>query len=92
MPIRQLTWLDGWILGWLRTDAQRSQGLLAARYQKLLAGFGRQERQRICDSLAYLETKGLIVVGRTPEGQPAYLLLTPAGSQYVSQIPGRFNR
>ena len=91
MPTRRLTWLEGWILGWLRADAQRSQGLLAARYQQLLTGFARQERQRICASLAYLETKGLIVVGRTRGGQPAYLLLTPAGSQRVSQIPGRFD-
>ena len=91
MPTRRLVWLDVWILWWLHADAKRSKGLLAARYQKLLGGFARQEQQRIRDSLAYLETKGLIVVGRTPGGKPAYLLLTTAGSQCVPQIPGRFD-
>lgn len=91
MPTRQLIWLDVWILCWLRADAQRSKGLLAARYQKLLGGFARQEQQRIRDSLAYLETKGLIVVGRTPGGKPVSLALTATGSQCVPQIPGRFD-
>lgn len=87
MPTRRLGWLDVWILCWLRADAQRSQGLLAASSQKLLAGFARQEQQQICASLASLETKGLIVVGRTPGGKPAYLALTAAGYQCVPQMP-----
>jgi hypothetical protein len=49
----------------------------------------RQERQRIRASLASLETKGLIVVGRTPEKTPAYLVLTAAGFQCVSRVPRR---
>ena len=91
MPTRQLVWLDIWILCWLRADAQRSNGLLASRSKKLLDRFARQEQQRIRDSLAYLETKGLIVVGRTPEGKPVSLALTAAGYQYVPQVPGRFD-
>jgi hypothetical protein len=91
MPTRRLVWLDVWILCWLRADAQRSMGLLAASAQKLLAGFARQEQQQICASLAFLETKGLIVVGRTPGGKSVSLALTAAGYQCVPQIPGRFD-
>jgi DNA-binding PadR family transcriptional regulator len=89
MPTRRLTWLEEWILCWLQADAQRSKALLAASAQQLLGGFARQEQQQICTCLASLETKGLIVVGRTPGGKPAYLLLTAAGSQYVSRVPRR---
>ena len=89
MRTRRLIWLDVWILWWLHADAQRSKGLLATRYQKLLGGFARQEQQQICASLAYLETKGLIVVSHTPRGKPAYLLLTDAGYQWVSRVPRR---
>ncbi len=91
MPATHLVWLEEWILGWLRTDAQRSQGLLAASYAKLRAGFARQEQQQICVCLASLETKGLIVVRRTPGGEPAYLVLTPAGSQCGPYAPGLFD-
>lgn len=91
MATQRLVWLDAWVLCWLRADAQRSKGLLTARSQKLLAGFTHQEQQRIRASLARLETKGLIVVGRTPEGRAVSLALTAAGYQCVPQIPGRFD-
>ena len=90
MPIPQLSWLDVWILCWLHADAQRSKALLAASYQKLLDGFAYQEKQQIRASLARLETKGLIVVGRASGARPAYLSLTAAGAQCVPQGPGLF--
>lgn len=91
MSMRRFTWLEMWILCWLQADAQRSKALLAASYQKLLSGFARQEQQQIRASLAALETKRLIVVGRTPGGQPAYLSLTAAGYQCVSRVPKRLD-
>ena len=92
MPTRRLTWLEGWILGWLRADAQRSQGLLATSAQRLFADFAPQEQQLMRASLARLETKGLIVVGRAPGKNPMYLSLTAAGAQCVPQVPRRFHR
>jgi hypothetical protein len=91
MPTQRLTWLEGWILYWLRAEARRSQALLAASHAKLLDGFAPQEQERIRAGLAYLETKGLIVVGRTPGGKPAYLVLTPTGSQCISRVPRRLD-
>jgi len=86
MPTRRLIWLDVWILYWLDGKARRSQGLLAASYPKLLEGLARQEQQQIRARLAYLEAKGLIVVGRVPGKRPAYLSLTAAGAQCVREV------
>jgi hypothetical protein len=91
MPIPQLSWLDVWILRWLQAEAQRSKALLAASAQKLLDGFAYQEQQQIHARLAWLETKGLIVVGRAPGARPAYVSLTAAGAQCVTQVPGRLH-
>jgi hypothetical protein len=91
MPATHLVWLEEWILGWLHADAQQSYALLATSYAQLLAGFARQEHQQICACLVSLETKGLIVVNRTPEGEPASLVLTPAGSQCGPHAPGLFD-
>lgn len=91
MPATHLLWLDVWILCWLRGEAQRSKALLAASYAKLLDGFARQEQRQIRSSLVYLETKGLIVVGRARGKRPTYLSLTPAGYQCVSNVPGHLD-
>jgi|KBSSwiStaDraftv2_1062776.scaffolds.fasta_scaffold1249184_2 DNA-binding transcriptional regulator PaaX len=92
MPTLGLSWLERWILCWLRADAQRSQGLLATSAQRLFADFAPQEQQLMRASLARLETKGLIVVGRAPGKNPMYLSLTAAGAQCVPQVPRRFHR
>lgn len=83
MPTRGLSWLEGWILCWLHGEAQWSKGLLATSAQRLFADFAPQEQQLIHASLARLETKGLIVVGRVPGKKPVYLSLTVAGAQCV---------
>jgi len=91
MPTRRLTVLDVWILCWLDGEARRSQGLLAASAQKLFEGLARQDQQQICANLAWLETNGLIVVGRVAGKRPAYLSLTAAGAQRVHPVPRRWD-
>jgi DNA-binding MarR family transcriptional regulator len=91
MPIERLSFFETSVLCWLAAELQRSQGLLAAHYHKLVRGFSRAEQQRIRQSVEYLETKGLIDVRRSPAGKPAYLALTPEGHQCFSQMPWLFS-
>ena len=63
-----------------RTHGGTSMGHL--ELVKALAG----DKSNISHSLRTLETRGWIVIGRTPGGRAEYLDLTPAGLEKASEI------
>ena len=63
-----------------RTHGGTSMGHL--ELVKALAG----DKSNISHSLRTLETRGWIVIGRTPGGRAEYLDLTPAGLEKASEL------
>jgi hypothetical protein len=72
-------------LRWLRTDHQRTRGVLARSHEEWVKALG-SDKGNSSPSLRTLAARGWIVLGRTPGGRSESLYLTPAGLEKASAI------
>jgi len=87
MAARRLSRRHKQILQWLVVDHQRTRGMIRSSHQDLgraLPG----DKGNISHSLQTLETRGLIVIGRSPGGKAESLWLTPEGQKWASHLAG----
>ena len=63
----------------------RTQGGTSLSHDELVKALGGYTGN-ISQSLRTLEARGVIVIGRTPGGQAAYLYVTPEGLEKASEI------
>jgi DNA-binding MarR family transcriptional regulator len=87
MATRRLSRRQKRILQWLAADHQRTQGLITSSHQDLVQALP-GDRSNVSHSLHTLETRGLIVIGRSPGGKAESLWLTPEGQKWATQLTG----
>jgi DNA-binding MarR family transcriptional regulator len=87
MATRRLSRRQTRILQWLAADHQRTRGMLTSSPQDLVRALP-GDWGNISHSLHTLETRGLIVIGRSPGGNAESLWLTPEGQNWASQLTG----
>lgn len=75
------------MLRWLAADEQRSKGLITSSHQELVQALG-SDKGNISHSLQMLESRGWVIIGRTPGGKAEYLFLTQAGQNQAAKIAG----
>ena len=87
MAARRLSRRQKQLLSWLAVDRQRTHGRIRNSHQDL----GRAlpaDQGNISHSLQTLETRGLIIVSRSPGGKAEAVWLTPEGQKWASQLTG----
>jgi len=75
------------ILQWLAADHQRTRGMITSSHQDLVRAWP-GDKGNISHSLQTLETRGLLVIRRSPGGKAESLWLTPEGQKWASQLAG----
>jgi predicted transcriptional regulator len=87
MAIARVSQLQKQILRWLAADHQRTHGVITSSHQELVQAL-QGDKGNIRHSLQTLERHGLLIISRSPGGHAESLLLTPAGHQTATQLPG----
>jgi len=87
MAARRLSRRHKQILQWLVVDHQRTRGMIRSSHQDLVRALP-GDKGNISHSLQTLETRGLIVIGRSPGGKAESLWLTPEGQKWAAQLAG----
>jgi hypothetical protein len=87
MAARRLSRRQRQILPWLAGDHQRTRGMIRSSHQDLVRAVP-GDKGNISHSLQTLETRGLIVIGRSPGGKAESVWLTPEGQKWASQLTG----
>lgn len=85
MAIGRLSRLQKQILRWLAADDRRSRGVMSSSHEELVKALGGY-KGNVSRSLQTLETRGWIVIGRSPGGQADYLRLTSEGHQKAIEV------
>jgi len=80
MTARRLSHLQKQILSWLLRDERRTRGMISSSPPELVSALP-AAKGNISHSLRLLETRGWIVIGRTPGGKAESLYLTREGRQ-----------
>jgi DNA-binding MarR family transcriptional regulator len=73
------------ILRLLMAEHHRTQGGTSMGHLELVTALA-GDKSHISHSLRTLETRGWIIIGRTPGGRAEYLDLTPEGLEKASEI------
>jgi DNA-binding MarR family transcriptional regulator len=89
MTVRRLSHLQKQILAWLLRDEQRTRGMLSSSPPELVGALP-AAKGNISHSLRLLETRGWIVIGRTPGGKAESLYLTREGRQQALTLAGSY--
>ena len=89
MTARRLSQLQKQILAWLLRDEQRSRGMISSSHPELVGALP-AAKGNISHSLRLLETRGWIVIGRTPGGKAESLYLTREGRQRAITLAGSY--
>jgi DNA-binding MarR family transcriptional regulator len=85
MATQRLSRLHQYILQWLAADHQRTQGMISSSHEALVKDL-QGDKGNISRSLRTLETRGWIVLGRSPGGKAQYLTLTTEGHKRAAEI------
>ena len=85
MATQRVSRLQKRILRLLVAEHHRTQGGTSLSHDELVKALGGY-KGNISQSLRTLEARGVIVIGRTPGGQAAYLYRTPEGLEKASEI------
>lgn len=85
MAARRLSDLQRRIVGWLAADWRRTNGGTSSSHWELMKAL-RGDKSNISHSLRTLETRGLIVIVRSPGGKAASVILTTEGQKCAVQI------
>jgi DNA-binding MarR family transcriptional regulator len=89
MTVRRLSHLQKQILAWLLRDEQRTRGMISSSHPELVGALP-AVKGNISHSLRLLETRGWIVIGRTPGGKAESLYLTREGRQQAITLAGSY--
>ena len=87
MAVARISQLQKQILRWLAADHRRTRGMMASSHQELVQAL-QGDKGNMSHSLQTLERHGLLIISRSPGGHAESLLLTPAGHQRATQLPG----
>jgi predicted transcriptional regulator len=87
MAAQRLSRRQKHIRQWLATDHQRPRGMITSSHQNLVRALA-GAKGNISHSLQTLETRGLIVIGRSPGGKAEAVWLTSEGQKWASQLAG----
>lgn len=85
MATQRLSQLQKRIMRLLLAEHHRTRGGTSMGHVELVKALG-GDKSNISHSLRTLETRGVIVIGRTPGGQADSLYLTPEGLKKASEI------
>lgn len=85
MATQRLSRLQKRIMRLLLAEHHRTRGGTTMGHFELVKALG-GDKSNISHSLRTLETRGVIVIGRTPGGQADSLYLTPEGLKKASEI------
>ena len=89
MTARRLSHLQKQLLTWLLRDEQRTRGVIASSHPELVGALP-AAKGNISHSLRLLETRGWIIIGRTPGGKAESLYLTREGRQQALKLAGSY--
>jgi DNA-binding MarR family transcriptional regulator len=85
MVTSRLSRLQKRILWWLAADHHRSHGVIRSSYEDLVKALGGY-KGNISRSLQTLETRGWIIIGRSPGGNAHHWRLTAEGHQKAVEL------
>jgi DNA-binding MarR family transcriptional regulator len=85
MATPRLSHLQKRILRWLAADHHRTRGFIVSSHEELVKALGGY-KGNMSRSLQALETRGWIVIGRSPGGYAHHLRLTAAGHQKAAEL------
>jgi DNA-binding MarR family transcriptional regulator len=85
MGTLRLSRLQKRILRWLAADHYRTKGFILSSHEELVKGLGGY-KGNISRSLQTLETRGWIVIDRSPGGNAHHLRLTAEGHQKAAEL------
>jgi DNA-binding MarR family transcriptional regulator len=85
MATQRLSRLQKRIMRLWLAEHHRTRGGTSMGHVELVKALG-GDKSNISHSLRTLETRGVIVIGRTPGGQADSLYLTPEGLKKASEI------
>jgi DNA-binding MarR family transcriptional regulator len=85
MATPRLSRLQKRILHWLAADHQRTKGFILSSHEELVKALG-VYKGNVSRSLQTLETRGWIVIGRSPGGNAHHLRLTAEGHQKAAEL------
>jgi DNA-binding MarR family transcriptional regulator len=85
MATPRLSRLQKRILQWLAADHQRTKGFILSSHEELVKALG-VYKGNVSRSLQTLETRGWIVIGRSPGGNAHHLRLTAEGHQKAAEL------
>lgn len=85
MVTPRLSRLQRHILRWLVADHQRTHGVVRSSHEELVKALGGY-KGNMSRSLQTLETRGWIVIGRSPGGNTHHLWLTAKGHQKAAEL------
>ena len=75
------------ILPWLAADHQRTRGMITSSHQDLVRALP-GDKGNMSHRVQTLETRGLMVLGRSPGRKAESLWLTPEGHKWAAQRTG----
>ena len=85
MTTPRLSRLQKRILHWLMGDHHRTNGVILSSHEELVKALGAY-KGNVSRSLQALETRGWIIIGRSPGGHAHHLRLTVAGQQKAAEL------
>ena len=85
MVTARLSRLQKRLLRWLAADHHRTPGVVVSSHEELVKALGGY-KGNISRSLQTLESRGFIVIGRSPGGNAHHLRLTAEGHQKATEL------
>jgi len=85
MATPRLSRLQKRILRWLVADHHRTNGVILSSHEELVKALDAY-KGNVSRSLQTLETRGWIIMGRSPGGNAHHLRLTVAGQQKAAEL------
>lgn len=85
MATPRLSQLQKRILRWLAADHHRTNGFILSSHEELVKALGGY-KGNISRSLQTLETRGWIIIGRSPGGHAHDLRLTAEGHKKATEL------
>jgi DNA-binding MarR family transcriptional regulator len=85
MATSRLSHLQKRILRWLVADHHRTKGVILSSHEELVKALD-EYKGNVSRSLQTLETRGWIIIGRSPGGNAHHLRLTVAGQQKAAEL------
>ena len=85
MATQRLSHLHRRILQWLAADHQRTKGVIVSSHEELVKAL-RRDKGNISRSLRTIETRGWLIIGRSPGGKAQHLTLSTEGHKRATKV------